>query len=205
MNKKLILLLSLTLMVLVANAQESDEEQGKGFKKENLFTGGNIAFAVGSGRTAFGLSPHFGYSINKWLDAAVTVNFNYISQRDNIVVNDKIRQTTIGPGAFVRIFPVNFLFVQAQYEHNFIKQKYIPAPSSYYPSEKVKVGANSLLLGAGYASGRSAGNNNYYYFSIYFDVLKEKYSPYRDSYGRTEPIIRAGYNIALFQGRNKRY
>ncbi len=38
---------------------------------------------------------------------------------------------------------------------------------------------------------------------LLFDVLKEPNSPYTDSYNRTIPIIRAGYNIALFQGKNK--
>ena len=40
---------------------------------------------------------------------------------------DKLRQTVYGPGAFVRLFPVNFLFASAQYEYNLIHLKYIPA------------------------------------------------------------------------------
>lgn len=206
MNKKLMLVLSFVCVITFANAQEEDKsstEPTKGFKKENLFTGGNLGLGFGSGTTSFGISPHFGYSITKWLDAAISVNYNYISQRDYYVLNDKLRQTTIGPGAFVRIFPVKFLFAQAQFEHNFIKLKYIPASGSGISSSVEKVEANSFLVGAGYTSGRSPGNNSYYYFSIAVDVLKDPYSPYLDNQGRILPVVKAGYNIALFQGRNK--
>jgi hypothetical protein len=33
-----------------------------------------------------------------------------------------------------------------------------------------------------------------------FDVIKNINSPYTDNLGRATPIIRAGYNVALFQG-----
>ncbi|MES2429510.1 MAG: hypothetical protein V4556_01160 [Bacteroidota bacterium] len=201
MNKRIILVCTLVLLISATYAQDNDSTYTeKGFKKEKLFTGGNVALSFGSGRTAIGVSPHFGYSLTKWLDAAVSLNYNYISQRfyDS---EDKYRYSTIGPGAFVRIFPVKFLFAQIQYEHNFIKRKYIPSSGS---SQTQNYGANSLLIGAGYASNRSSDNNTYYYLSIGFDVLKEPYSPYKDNFGRAEPVIRAGYNIALFQGRKNR-
>lgn len=200
------LILPFVCVITFAYAQEEDNsstEPTKGFKKENLFTGGNLGLGFGSGTTSFGISPHFGYSITKWLDAAISINYNYISQRDYYVVNDKLRQTTIGPGAFVRIFPVKFLFAQAQYERNFIRQKYIPVSGSGISSNVEKFNANSFLVGAGYTSGRSAGNNTYYYFSIAIDVLKDPYSPYLDNYGRVLPVVKAGFNIALFQGKNK--
>ena len=97
MNKKLMLVLSFVCVITFANAQEEDKsstEPTKGFKKENLFTGGNLGLGFGSGTTSFGISPHFGYSITKWLDAAISVNYNYISQRDYYVLNDKLRQRT---------------------------------------------------------------------------------------------------------------
>lgn len=204
--KKISLVILFFVVFSNVNAQDEKDSQDEkevrkgGFKKENLFVGGSVAVSFGSGQTDLGLSPYFGYSINKWLDAAVTLNFNYISQRDPYGP-DKFRITTLGPGAFVRIFPVNFLFVQTQYEHNSISQKYIPGGN--FPSEKRKYDANSLLLGAGYASGRGESENGYYYFSISFDVLDEPYSPYVDGYQRKLPVIRAGYNISLFQGKNR--
>ena len=61
------------------------------------------------------------------------------------------------------------------------------------------------MLGAGYAGGRMPGSNTYYYFSVSWDILGDKNSPYIDGLGRSNPIIRAGYNIGLFQNRRQRY
>ena len=46
-------------------AQEEEKEGGKIFKKENLFTGGSANVSFGNNTTNLGLSPYFGYSINK--------------------------------------------------------------------------------------------------------------------------------------------
>ncbi|MCW3090604.1 MAG: hypothetical protein JWP81_1673 [Ferruginibacter sp.] len=204
--KKLMLSVIFFSCVFIGKAQDEDdrEESTGGFKKENLFTGGNVNASFFNGTTALGVTPYFGYSITNWLDAAVSLNFNYISQRDVYTYGDKERQTIVGPGAFVRVFPVKFLFAQAQFEHNFLTQKYIQAPNSSYTRDKFTTDVNSLLLGIGYASGREAYNKSYYYISLSFDVLKLANSPYVDNLQRGIPIINAGFNIALFQGGGRR-
>jgi len=203
MIKKSIFSLAILFVLFssVLAQSDKDEESGNGgFRKDKLFTGGNITLQFGNQVTTLGVSPYFGYSITKWLDAAVALNFNYTSQRDNVVFDDKIRQTVYGPGAFIRVFPLRFLFAQAQYEFNFIKLKYIPAPNSGYKKETHSLDAHSLLVGGGYAGGRER-SNSFYYLCVLWDVGQSKNSQYKDSYNRTVPIIRAGYNIALFQGR----
>lgn len=194
----LLLVVSSLSMVTFAQAQQDGPEEVKtgGFKKEKMFTGGDLTLSFYTGGTTLGVSPYLGYSITKWLDAAVKFNFLYQSQSnyDNTI---KYRQTNYGPGAFVRLFPINFLFVQAQYEHNFISSKIIQSGTSSF---KNKSDVNSLLLGIGYSSGRSEGNNTYFYFSLMYDVLKLPNSPYVDYSGRLVPVISAGYNIGLFQG-----
>jgi hypothetical protein len=204
--KKIMILVFASCVVFSSYAQEKEEEQpkDKGFKKEKLFTGGGVTVSFFNGATVLGLTPHFGYSLTNWLDAALVFNFNYTSQRDYQEYGDKLRQTVYGPGAFIRLFPVRFLFAQAQFEHNFLHLKYIPARNGTYLPNQLTLNANSLLLGAGYTSGRTAGNNSYYYLSVLFDVLAEKNSPYVDNLQRSIPIIRAGYNIGLFQNRYSR-
>lgn len=199
--KKIFLVLFLTAfsMAIFAQESESSEEKVGGFQKEKLFTGGDLTLSFYTGGTTLGVSPYFGYSLTKWLDAAVNLNFVYQGQKDPY--GNKYRQTNFGPGAFVRIFPIDFLYAQVQYEHNFISSKYIPQGGSSY---KYKTDVNSLLLGAGYSSGRREGSNTYFYLSVMFDVLQLPNSPYVDSYGRLIPVIRAGYNIGLFQGRQRR-
>jgi hypothetical protein len=192
--------LLITIAFNAAAQEEEKSEKAGGFKKENLFTGGTLNLSFGNQVTALGLSPFFGYSINRFVDVAASVGVNYISQRDYSYYNsnDKLRQTIFGPGAFVRVFPVKFLFAQAQYEYNFIRYKYI-LPGA--PTEILNLKASSFLIGPGYAGGRERDNNSYYYISVLWDIANSKNSPYKDNLNRAVPIIRAGYNIALFQGR----
>jgi len=191
----------LSLLCLNVNAQtekkEEDEVIKGGFKKENLFVGGNVALGLGSGNFSVGVGPYIGYSINKYIDAAAGLNYSYLSQRD-YYTTQKNRQSVIGPSAFVRLYPVKFLFAHAQYEYNFIKYKQIYGNG--IPDNVYKINVPSFLIGPGFASGRDAYSKSFYYISVLFDVLKNKNSPYTDNQGRVTPIIRAGYNVALFQG-----
>ncbi len=199
--KKLLIfsLLLTTSLVSLAQDKEDEEEVKKGFKKENLFLGGSLQLSFSNNFTALGISPYFGYSINRFVDVAASVGVNYISQRDNISLDDRYRQTTYGPGAFVRLFPVKFLFAQVQYEHNFIKQTYKYPNTFNLPDEKNNVDVNSVLVGGGFAGGRDRYNKSFYYFSVMWDVSRLPNSPYTDNQNRAVPVIRAGYNIALFQ------
>ena len=204
MNKKLLtFLIATTVIISSIKAQVHDEDGVKKpfFKKENLFTGGSVGAGFGNSTFSLGLGPYLGYSLNKYVDVAVALNYNYVSQRDpNSTL--KVRQSILGPGAFVRIFPMNGLFAQAQYEYNFIQLKAIYGVAGY-PNQVEKYKVQSTLIGAGYASGREGTGSPYYFFSILVDVGKSELSPYRDKYGRQNPIIRTGINIPLFQGKNK--
>lgn len=200
--------------VVVRNANEDEEnmrdpEPPKGFKKENLFTGGSVTASFGSGFTAMGASPVLGYKLNDYFDAGVVINYVYTGVRDYMVFNDKLRQHTFGPGVFVRAYPIPFLFVQAQPEFNVISQKYTNGSES----SSASANAPSLLLGGGFASGRVKGSTTFFYMSLLFDVIKDENSPYVDvdinpdtfeRRVRMAPVIRAGVNVGLFQGRFKR-
>lgn len=201
--KNILLLLICASLYMTVSAQDEEVKKG-GFKKENLITGGNLTLQFGNQTTALGISPYFGYSLTNWLDVAASINFNYISQRDVGVPGDKLRQTVYGPGAFVRIFPVKFIFVQGHFEQNFVKLKYIPDNNNTYPANKYSLNASSFLVGGGYAGGRNGDSKSYYYISVLWDIAKNVNSPYLDNMGRTVPVIRAGYNIALFQGGGRR-
>jgi hypothetical protein len=203
--KKLILsvlLFSTTTTFLFAQDEKEDEK--KGFKKENLFTGGSISLAFYNSTFLVGGSPVFGYSIAKWIDAGIVGNYNYTSYRDYYsVYNDKLHQTVYGGGVFTKIYPVRFLFAQAQFEHNFIQQKFIPDIGSEVTS---KTDVNSFLVGGGYTTGRfGQGGSPFFYLAVLFDVSGNINSPYTDSYGRTIPIIRGGIQVPLFQGKTNKY
>lgn len=195
----LLVVLMMSFAVIPAVYGQDDEPTSAGFKVENLFTGGNLNLGFFNGGTILGVTPHFGYSITRWLDVAVSLNYTYITQRD--AFDNRLRQTNLGPGAFMRIFPLQNIYLQGKYEHNFIRLKGLPAGGG---SNIVRDDVGSFLVGAGYSSGRFAGNNTYYYFGVLFDVLKNPNSPYTDNAGRILPVVNAGFNIGLFQGRNRR-
>lgn len=195
-SKSVVLVAYSLLLTFSLLAQDKKENQGSDLT--NWFIGGSVSLGYSGGSySSFlaGLHPHVGYTLAKWIDAAAVINFEYQSQRDNY--NTKYRNTTYGIGAFTRIFPVHFLFIQAEPEYNFITQKYIPASGT---GGKATVHAPSLLLGGGYTTSRS-NKNTFTYLSILVDVIKNINSPYTDSYGNLVPIIRAGINIGLNRKR----
>ena len=202
MKSKLMALLFTSLFVSVcSNAQDKEKEETKnGFKKENLFTGGSISLAFYNNTFLVGGSPVFGYSITNWADLGIVINYNYTSYRDyNYVFNDKLKQYVYGGGTFIKLYPVRFLFVQGQYEYNFIKQKFIPNVGT---TQEYKAEAGSFLVGGGYTTGRfGRGGNPFFYLAVLFDISNNANSPYTDGYGRTIPIIRGGIQIPLFQGK----
>ncbi|HMO61016.1 MAG TPA: hypothetical protein PKC39_06465 [Ferruginibacter sp.] len=196
-NVALTVLISLAATFAYAQKDVDDESEG-GFKKEHLFTGGTINLSFFGSTTVLGATPQLGYSVTSWMDAGIVMGYTYISQR--YANNDKLRQTLIGPGAFVRLFPVNFLFATAQFEHNFIRYKYIYNTGG---NEKLNLNVSSLLVGAGYSSQRMGRNSPYYYFSVSVDVLQNPNSPYTDQFNNLLPVVNAGFNIPLFQGSRK--
>lgn len=202
--KKYLLITVASFVSLFVYAQDDDKTieevtgAGGGFKKEMLFTGGNINIGYFSGVTVLGATPQLGYNIARWLDAGIIFGYTYTSQ--GISVNEKIRQTILGPGAFVRLFPIDFIFASIQYEHNFLRQKYIYSGGS----QVTKTNVGSLLLGLGYTSGRMGRNSPYYYFSVSIDVLNNRNSPYRTFANEVYPVVNAGFNIPLFQNRGNR-
>ena len=206
-------LIFVAFLLFSINAQSQVTEGRGGFKKENLFTGGGITLSFSNNGSVLGASPVFGYSIAKWIDAGIVLNYIYSSTRHVTYYNpgsgtyfysdDKLRQSTYGPGAFLRLYPVKFLFAHAQFEHNFISQKLIPVDGT--GAIKDKTDASSFLVGGGYCNGRENRGDMFYYISILFDVLKDPNSPYVENTQSNTvnvlPIIRAGIQIPLFQGR----
>jgi hypothetical protein len=198
-------LISMMLFAVVSvQAQDDEEEEKKGFKKENLFTGGSISLAFYNNTFLVGGSPVFGYSIARWIDAGIVANYNYTSYRDVSAFDDKLRQSVYGGGGFVKLYPVRFLFAQAQLEHNFIRQKYIPPSGTGGLSQVTNEDASSFLIGGGYTTSRDPESGRpFFYLAVLFDLMKDEFSPYTDAYGRSIPIIRAGVQVPLFQGQRR--
>jgi len=202
MKFKLIILFIASVISLNSKAQDEEEKEKIPFK-QNLFTGGSISLAFYSNTFLIGGSPVLGYSITNWADLGIVVNYNYTVYRDYYVFDDRLKQYNYGGGGFVKLYPVRFLFAQAQWEYNFLKLKYIP-PNNSGIEQTDRIEASSFLVGGGYTTGRQGrGGAPHYYLAILFDISNNPGSPYTDAYGRTIPIIRGGIQIPLFQGGGK--
>jgi hypothetical protein len=188
--KQLLMALCLFAATVAVAQEEAEENPEKGkFQRNRMFVGTSLNLGFGGSFFQVAATPELGYSITNWLDAGIAMNVNYTSLRYNSFSD---RTLAIGPGAFVRVWPVNFLFLTAQPEWNFINlsRKYT---TGGIPTEKYNYNASSVLVGGGYGT-RIVGQA-YSYLAILFDATQHKDSPYRDADNRAVPVFRAGFSF----------
>ncbi len=189
--KKLFFVTALALSFVSVFAQDEEEEEKKGgFKKDHLFIGSAINLGFSNG-FIIGLNPEIGYSINKVLDAGISTNFTYITQRSQ-QANYSIRYMAIGGGPFVRVWPIRNIFVGGQYEYNRIN---LSEKLNGVVTKLGSANSNSVLVGAGYGN-RVIGQSQFF-TSIMIDLLNDVNSPYRDQLRRILPVFRTGFIIYL--------
>jgi hypothetical protein len=211
MIRKVIITLCLWLAGLAGMAQEhmpnrlntySDEPPPSGFQKENLFIGSGLLLGFGDDQFNIGVNPEIGYSVARWLDAGVIVNFNYnsITPDPSGYYNPDLgsKQFIYGGGLFARVYVLRSLFFAVQPEYNWTTET-----DTYYGNggDKVTqtVSAPSLLLGIGY--GRRIIGQNTFFIELMFDALDQANSPYVDVFGRPIPVIRFGIDFYLHKRR----
>lgn len=184
----------LVLLILVTGANicfaQDDEGEKKGFDKSKLFVGGNFGLSFGDYSLA-NVSPQLGYRFNQFFAAGAGVNFLYSSNKYRNFNGNPLYKTSYGVAglnAFGRVYPIQYLLLQAQPEMNYTWGKY-----KYYngtPSEKIP-GAYvpSMLLGGGVIIPSGIGG---FIIMVQLDVLNNKRSPYGN-----RPIYNFGYNVGL--------
>lgn len=206
--KQIFFSIFILLTVTSLNAQNDNysDEQSGGFKKENVFVGGSISLGFGSGSFGIGANPEIGYSVAQWLDAGIAANINYNSQRmydyNGSGYYDAGRASIFnyGAGVFARVYPLPFLFIQAQPEINWIS---VSQKDNYGNKIKQTVNAPSLIGALGYT--QRVITQGSYFLMIGIDLINDKNSPYNDGYGHAMPIIRGGFDIYLRpSGKQKR-
>ncbi|MBE7170950.1 MAG: hypothetical protein INR73_10190 [Williamsia sp.] len=185
----LLVLLALVAGISICSAQD-DEEEKRGFDKSKLFVGGNFGLSFGDYSLA-NVSPQLGYRFNQYFAAGAGVNFLYSSSKYRDFNGNALYKTSYGVAGlnvFGRVYPIQYLLLQAQPEMNYTWGKY-----KYYnntPSEKIP-GAYvpSLLLGGGAIIPSGIGG---FIIMVQLDVLNNKRSPYGN-----RPIYNFGYNVGL--------
>jgi hypothetical protein len=178
----------LTLLLISVSSVRAQSQ----FNKEQMFLGTGLNLGYFNG-FIIGLNPELGYSFNDYVDAGVTINFNYISQFDpNFPIT--YQQIVYGGGPFLRIWPMDRFFLGGQYEYNTIGF----SEKNNGIINSVTFNASSLLVGVGFGS-RLIGNSQFY-TSIMIDVMGDRKSPYVDQFNRQLPVFRTGFNF--YFGRN---
>lgn len=193
-----ILLLSTFSLFAQRNYTYTDEKPP--LPPNRVFIGSGLGLGFSSGSFNVGLNPEIGYSATQWLDAGLAFNVNYYSISADYNYGVKQSSFNYGGGPFVRLFPVKFLFVQGQYEHNWVNYT-LKNELNGGATSKYTTTSSSVLAGIGYAQ-RVVGQANFYTVLL-FDLGGDKNSPYTDSYGSSYPFIRAGFNFYLKPSRKK--
>jgi len=186
-------LLFLSISIFAQN--DPDDQKGK-FKRENIFIGTGLNLGFGSNSFNIGLNPEVGYSIAKWVDAGIAFNVNFFSQSVSDLSGNltKFKNFSYGAGPFVRVWPINFLYVQVQPEYNLttFTAKDVNTSNTITAHSNV----SSLLVGVGY--GTKILGSHYSYLTLMIDVLQNADSPYRDHYTNDPlPVFRAGFGFYL--------
>ena len=169
-----------------------------------IFIGGNLVIGGGSGSFQIGLNPEIYKRVNDYVDIGAATNLFFQSFNPTIsngLPGISSRSFQLGAGAFTRIWPIEKFFIQVQPEYNYTWSRFKDRGTEGInagASRSISFGAESLLAGIGYGS---RSENGMTYFSVMIDLLKNINSPYRDSYNRADPIIRAGFAFPI---RSKR-
>ena len=169
-----------------------------------IFIGGNLVIGGGAGSFQIGLNPEIYKRVNDYVDIGAATNLFFQSFNPTIsngLPGISSRSFQLGAGAFTRIWPIEKFFIQVQPEYNYTWSRFKDRGTEGInagASRSISFGAESLLAGIGYGT---RSENGMTYFSVMIDLLKNINSPYRDSYNRADPIIRAGFAFPI---RSKR-
>ncbi|MFY8005489.1 MAG: hypothetical protein ACOVNR_11605 [Chitinophagaceae bacterium] len=72
------------------NAQNEEAEEPHGFRKDRVFFGGSLGLGFGNLRTNIGGNPEIGYTLSSFLDAGLSFNINYFSERADPVYENEL-------------------------------------------------------------------------------------------------------------------
>ena len=170
MMRKIIFASVLALVALTVKAQDEEEPKEKGFKKENLFFGGNFGLSFGS-YTLINVSPQVGYRFNRYLAAGTGINFIYSSSK---FFGYRENYGVAGLNIFGRVYPIEQAFIQLQPEANYTwgKQKFDGGTEVKLDGKIVP----SVLAGAGVAI--PIGQRGAMLVMVQYDILQQDRSPY---------------------------
>lgn len=190
MKKLLFLVVIIMAFSQAVQAQESNIKNQYG---NLLFLGGSLSAGFSSGTFAIGANPEIGYSLAEWLDVGLGLNIYYSTLDADYNYGIRQRSFNYGGGPFLRAYPVRFLFIQAQFEENWVH--YNLKDEATGQTTEFTTSASSFIGGIGYTQ-RLIGQGSYY-IMVGMDFLRDANSPYLENDKSVIPIVRAGFNFYL--------
>jgi hypothetical protein len=151
--------------------------------KDSLYYGGNLGVQFYGNGSLFDLSPNAGFKFNKYLSVGLQGIFTNLTVRD---VNFVYKYTFYGLGSFVRIKPLPYLFLQAEYD-------VLSVPDNFSTGKTSRTIADVNLAGLGIRN--DLGSNICYYLLIMYEFVPTPNSPYTNGPFRSPRVLRAGFNF----------
>ncbi len=184
--KKIVLVALIIAGVFIhASAQKSGDPPVKRSLSERLVFGGSLGAQFGT-NTQVNLSPIIGYRATEKLTTGIGVTYIYYKYKYYTVTNQTLtEEDNIWGGSLwaeYRVIPQAFLHVEPGFLNLSVPKL---DANNYYYGETTRDNIYQFLVGGGYY--QAIGNNAGMQFSILWDLVDEKYSPYEN------PIIRIGF------------
>lgn len=140
---------------------------------ENLFYGGGLGLAFGD-FTAINVNPQVGVKLNKWLGTGVGFDYNFIRFGG-------INFQSVGPTAFARVRPFDFIIGQVEITRVFVRER--------FNTQELRYQFPAALAGIGYQEGnRESGG---FFVMIMWDLIDDPNSIFQT------PIFRGGFSIGF--------
>lgn len=184
------ILFVLAMLPVIGIAQDSrpakvkNKSPKKGFfSSDSIYYGGNLGLQLSSGGSLVDISPNAGYKFNKYVSLGTQIIFTNISQRYN---GFTYRYMFYGGGAFIRIKPLNFLFLQAEYD-------ILSVPDAFAVGSTKRTIADVNLAGIGLRN--QIGENSCYYLLAMYEFIPTPNSPYTYGPFNSPLVFRAGFNV----------
>lgn len=177
------------------------QEKNKGFDASRLIYGGGLGLSFGT-VTSISVSPIVGYRITDNFSAGIGLGYQYFRVKDFFeLYNAKNNQyqyydyktSAYSGSVWARYLIWENIFAHAEYQHNIFRfhdYQYDPAGSGDIVSFKTDITVPCLLVGGGYR--QPITENSSFVIMILYDVLQDKYSPYRNTVD-----YRIGFNIGF--------
>lgn len=173
-------------------SSSNKKKREEGFAQKLIF-GGALGLTLGD-YAGISVTPVLGYRITDNFSAGIGLGYQYLRVKNFFEIKDykgdytyyDLKASMYSGSVWARYIVWRNLFVHAEYEQNYMNFKepgYDPNGSGDIVTVSTNYDAPSVLLGGGYRlpMGDKASVN----FTLLYDVLQDKYSPYGN-----QPFIR---------------